>query len=147
MSPTLFRLLINLYPPYMGTGIKVTSIAPDYRFIRVQMKARFYNRNYVKTHFGGSLYSMTDPFYMLMLIQLLGREYVVWDQSARIDFLKPGRGTVWADFQIDQPLIDTIKNHTRNGSKYLPELLVEVKNQTNDTVARVMKTLYIRRKR
>lgn len=146
MTPKLFRFLINLYPPYLGTGIKVTTITPDYRHVRVQMKSRFYNRNYVKTHFGGSLYSMTDPFYMLMLIQILGKDYVVWDKSACIDFVRPGRGTVTAEFRIDQPLIDTIKAKTRSGAKYLPELSVEVRDQAGNVVARVSKTLYVRKK-
>ena len=82
--------MLNIYPPYWGTGIVVSKVAPDFTEIVVQMKKRFYNRNYVDTHFGGSLYSMVDPFYMLMLINILGKDYVVWDKSAFIDFVKPG---------------------------------------------------------
>lgn len=146
MPPRLFRFLINLYPPYLGTGIRVTSIAPDYRRIIVKMKSRFYNRNYVGTHFGGSLYAMVDPFYMLMLLNNLGNAYIVWDQAARLEFIKPGKGTVTAKFQIDQSLIDTIKAKTENGAKYLPELPVYVTDQNGDTVVTIIKTLYIRRK-
>ncbi|MDA8138053.1 MAG: DUF4442 domain-containing protein [Desulfobacteraceae bacterium] len=146
MTPALFRLLINCYPPYWGTGISVKRLSSDYRRLTIQMKSRFYNRNYVGTHFGGSLYAMTDPFYMLMLIQNLGKEYWVWDKSASIDFIKPGRGPVTAEFRIDQALIDTIYSQTAEGQKYLPELPVEVKDQNGEIVARIIKTLYIRRK-
>jgi acyl-coenzyme A thioesterase PaaI-like protein len=146
MTPALFRLLTNCYPPYWGTGISVKRISPDYRRLTIQMKSRFYNRNYVGTHFGGSLYAMTDPFYMLMLIQILGPGYLVWDKSARIDFIRPGRGTVTAEFRIDQAQIDTILSQTASGRKYLPELPVEVKDQYGELVARVIKTLYIRKK-
>ncbi len=146
MPPKLFRHLINLYPPYLGTGIRVVSISPDYRHIRVQMRYRFYNRNYVGTHFGGSLYAMIDPFYMLMLLQILGKDYLVWDKAAQIEFIKPGRSTVTADFKIDQAIIDTIKSQTQDGQKYLPELTVYILDQEGEVVARGLKTLYVRKK-
>lgn len=84
---------------------------------------------------------------MLMLLKILGKAYLVWDQAARIEFIKPGRGTVTAKFQLDQPLIDTIRINTDSGNKYLPELSVYVKDQEGEVVAKVTKTLYIRKKR
>jgi len=111
MNPKYFKLLINLYPPYWGTGITVKSVSPDYREICVQMKMRLYNRNNVKTHFGGSLYAMTDPFFVLMLAHILGTEFVVWDKAAHIDFIKPSQGTVTARFLItEEQTEDIIKN-------------------------------------
>lgn len=110
------------------------------------MKMSWYNRNYVNTHFGGSLYSMTDPFFMLMLIQILGKEYIIWDKAAYIDFIKPGRGTVTARFVIDQEQIEDIIVKTADGQKYLPEFTVDIEDQANNKVARVIKTLYTRKK-
>jgi acyl-coenzyme A thioesterase PaaI-like protein len=110
------------------------------------MKMRWYNRNYVGTHFGGSLYAMVDPFYMLMLIQILGKDYVVWDKSAHIKFVKPGKGTVTADFQLDRSTIDDIVARTADGEKYLRDLVVPIKDEAGELVARVVKTLYVRRK-
>ncbi len=147
MNHRLFKLLLNCYPPYWATGIVVRSVSPDYRRITVQMMMRWYNRNYVGTHFGGSLYAMTDPFYMLMLLQILSKEYLVWDQSARIEFIKPGKGTVTAEFHVDQALLDAIAQNTTEGRKYLPELPVEIRDENGEVVARVTKALYIRRKR
>jgi hypothetical protein len=146
MNPKGLKLLINVYPPYWGTGIIVKSISPDYREICVQMKMRWYNRNYVKTHFGGSLYAMTDPFFMVMLIHILGKEFVVWDKTATIDFIKPSKGTVTARFLITKELIENIMNNTSGGQKYLPELSVDIEDEAGETVARVVKTLYIRKK-
>ena len=146
MNPKVLKLLINLYPPYWGTGITVRSISPDYRDICVQMKMRWYNRNYVKTHFGGSLYSMTDPFFMLMLIHILGKEFVVWDKAAHIDFIKAERGTVTARFLIKEEQIEEIIRNTSGGDKYLPEFSVDIENRAGDKIARVVKTLYIRKK-
>ena len=146
MNAKYLKPLINLYPPYWGTGIIVKSISPDYREICVQMKMRWYNRNYVKTHFGGSLYAMTDPFFMVMLIHILGEEFVVWDKAAHIDFIKPSQGTVTARFLIKGEQIETIINNTSGGQKYFPEFLVDIENEAGDKVARVVKTLYIRKK-
>ena len=84
------------------------------------MKRRFYNRNYVGTHFGGSLYAMTDPFYMLMLIQILGPGYIVWDKSASIKFVKPGRGSVTADFHVTNEFVEEIKSKTAMGEVIPP---------------------------
>ena len=139
----LLRLGLNLYPPYLGAGIRVREISPDFRRVRVRMGLGWYNRNYVRTQFGGSLYSMTDPFFMLMLMQLLGRDYIVWDKAASIDFISPGKGPVHAEFRIDDELLAQIRQHTADGDKYLR---VEVRDDEGTLVAIVHKTLYIRLK-
>jgi len=146
MNSTLFKLFLNVYPPYWGTGIVVRKVSPSWKEIIVQMKMRWYNRNYVNTHFGGSLYAMIDPFFMIMLIKILGKEYVVWDKAVHIDFIKPGRGTVTARFIIKEEQIKNILVNTSNGQKYLPEFLVDIEDEAGETVARVTKILYIRKK-
>jgi acyl-coenzyme A thioesterase PaaI-like protein len=142
----MLRWIMNLYPPYLGAGVWVRHISADFTHIQVEMPLRWYNRNYVRTHFGGSLYSMTDPFYMLMVMERLGRDYIVWDKAASIDFIAPGKGTVYADFRIDDALLNDIRQRTAGGEKYLPELQVEVRDAAGELVARVHKTLYVRLK-
>ena len=142
----LLRWLMNFYPPYLGAGIRVRHISDDFRQAQVRMDLRWYNRNYVGTQFGGSLYSMTDPFFMLMLMENLGRDYVVWDKAANIEFVSPGKGRVYADFTITEQLLDEIRQHTAGGDKYLPRLHVEVRDEQGTLVARVQKTLYVRLK-
>ena len=146
MRSNKLKFLLNIYPPYLGTGITVKQISPDYREVIVQMKRKWYNTNYVKTHFGGSLYAMTDPFFMLMLIQILGKDYVVWDKSANIDFIKPGMNTVTAKFLITDDHLKTIKENTAQGQKYLHTFEVKIKDEINELVALVKKVLYIRKK-
>lgn len=146
MNAKSFKRLVNIYPPYLAAGVRVRSVAPDYRHIRVEMRLRWYNRNYVGTHFGGSIYSMVDPFYMLMLMQVLGPDYIVWDQAARIAFLRPGRGTLHADFSLTDADLAAIRAHTADGGKYRPEFVVEIRDVEEEVVARVEKTLYVRRK-
>lgn len=144
--PAVFRLALTLYPPYLGTGIAVREVSRDFRRVVVTMKSRFYNRNAYGTHFGGSLYSMADPFYALMLHYLLGRDYVVWDRSACIDYLKPGRGTVTAVFDWTDDQLAAVRTGTADGSKYEPERTLDINDADGDTVARVYKRLYVRRR-
>lgn len=146
-SASRFRWLMNIFPPYLGTGIAVTEVAPDFRSMTVVMRKRWYNSNAFGTHFGGSLYSMCDPHYVLLLVPLLGPEYMIWDKAARIEFLKPGKGTVSARFDWNDEQLADIRARTASGEKYEPERVVEIVNQAGETVARVIKTLYIRRKK
>ena len=140
------RWALNFYPPYIGAGVRVRHISADFQQVQVKMGLGWYNRNYVGTQFGGSLYSMTDPFFMLMVMECLGRQYIVWDKAARIDFIAPGKGPVYANFAIDDALLTEIRTRTATGDKYLPELHVDVCDGAGTLVARVQKTLYVRRK-
>ena len=140
------RWALNFYPPYIGAGVRVRHISADFQLVQVKMGLGWYNRNYVGTQFGGSLYSMTDPFFMLMVMESLGRQYIVWDKAARIDFIAPGKGPVYANFAIDDALLTEIRTRTATGDKYLPELHVDVCDGAGTLVARVHKTLYVRLK-
>lgn len=139
---TILRLL-NLWPPYLGAGIR-TRVSPDGRTFEVRMKLRWWNRNYVNTHFGGSLYSMCDPFFMLILIEALGRGYVVWDKAATIRFRRPGKGTVRATFHIPQERIEEIRAAADRGERVEPVFTVEVLDERGEVVAEVEKLLYVR---
>lgn len=140
------RLVMNLWPPFLGAGIRVRRLDPDWRAVDVEMKLRFWNANFVGTHYGGSLYSMTDPFYMLMLIANLGEGYIVWDKSASIRFRKPGKGKMLASFRLSQEQIEAIQRQLETQEKVEPAYLVEIKNQTGEVVAEVQKLLHVRKK-
>jgi acyl-coenzyme A thioesterase PaaI-like protein len=147
LRPEVLRRVINIYPPYLGAGIRVVRIAPDWREIVVEMRLRWFNRNYVGTHFGGSLYSMTDPFFMLILIHRMGKEYIIWDRSCRIDFEAPGRGVVRVTFRVTDDELDDIRRRAAEGDKVLPTFQTQVLDERGEVVAKVTKTLYVRRKR
>ncbi len=146
MNRHLLKIVLNLWPPFIGTGIWIKEIASDYSHIKVEMKLRPWNKNYVGSHFGGSLYAMTDPFYMLMLIHLLGKGYIVWDKSASIKFIKPGKETVYAEFHLPKNQIEEIKQITDNQYKYEPVFNILIKNKKGEVIAEVEKELYIRKK-
>lgn len=146
MNATLFRHGINVWPPFLFAGIHVTRIDPDYRHIRVELRQRFWNVNYVRTHFGGNLFSMTDPFWMLGLLQNLGPDYFVWDKAGEIEFVKPGKGVVGTDFILDQAVIDALKAEAASGGKVLRWFENDITDASGDVVARVRKQVYIRLK-
>ncbi len=137
---------INLWPPLLGAGIRVRRMDPDMKAVDVEMKLRPWNRNYVGTHYGGSLYSMADPFYMLMLMANLGRDYVVWDKAATIRFKKPGKGTVRAEFRISDAQVEEIRQRLQTERKVEPTFTVEIKDESGAVIAEVEKVLYVRKK-
>lgn len=140
------KWLLGIYPPFRGAGIRIDRISADMRVIEVRMPLRWYNRNYVGTHYGGSLYSMCDPFFMLILMEQLGPGYVVWDKRATIEFLRPGRGTVRARFEISEERVEEIRRAADEAGKVEPRFETEVVDEAGETVARVGKLLYVRRR-
>ena len=142
-----FKLLFNLWPPLWGAGIRITRIQPDWKEVDVEMKLRRWNANYVGTHYGGSLYSMTDPFYMVMFIEILGRDTIVWDKSASIRFRRPGRGTVFAKFRITDEQIAEIREALKTEEKIDREFSVDVKSGDGEIIAEVKKVLQFRSKK
>jgi acyl-coenzyme A thioesterase PaaI-like protein len=146
MRPWLLKHAMNIWGPFRGAGIVVTALAEDWSHARVVLKPGLLNRNYVGSHFGGSLYAMTDPFYMLMLMHRLGKGYRVWDRAASIEYLSPGRGTVSAEFLLDDQTVENIRQGATSGEALFPEFDVEVRDAGGTVVARVRKTIYVRRK-
>ena len=134
------------WPPFLGAGIRLKSLSDDFRDAVVELKLGRLNRNAVGTHFGGSLYAMTDPFFMIMLLHNLGDDYLVWDKSGSIEYVAPGRGTVSAHFHLSEKRIAQIRAEAAEGEKVLPEFEVYVKDAAGGIVARVRKILYVRLK-
>ncbi len=147
MPVKLLMFIGNLWSPFRGAGIKIVKVSDDYRLMEVEMKLKWSNKNYVGTHFGGSMYAMTDPFYMMMLINNLGPEYIVWDKAAKIEFKKPGKGTVRVRFEFSEEEILAIKAKADELGKYIFDKTVDIKNESDEIVATVVKTLYVRRRR
>lgn len=137
---------INFYPPYIGAGISLKSVDSDFTRISVQLKMRWYNRNAVGTHFGGSLYSMCDPFYMFILMENLGKDYIVWDKAASIKFKKPGLKTVTATFEISKTEIAKIKDSVDENGKGDFTFSTTVNAENGEVVAEIEKVVYVRNK-
>jgi acyl-coenzyme A thioesterase PaaI-like protein len=138
--------MVNWWLPYLFSGVRVLELADDWSSARVRLRLHWFNRNYVGTHFGGSLFAMSDPFWMLLIMNSLGREYVVWDKAAEIDFVSPGKGDVFAEFKLTEDRLEEIRRLTEDGGKALVWFENEVLAADGTVVAKVRKQLYVRRK-
>ena len=137
---------VSLYPPYLGAGIKLKKVNDEFTRFEVQMKMKWFNRNIFGTHFGGSRYAMCDPFYVFIIMNFLGKDYIVWDKSAKIDFKKPGKRTVKAVFEISKEELQRVKDETDAAGKKTFFFLATVTNEDNEAIATVEKEIYVRRK-
>ena len=138
--------MLNIWPPFLFSGISVLEIAHDFRHIKVRLKKKFLTSNYVGTLFGGSLFAMTDPFYMLMILRNLGKDYIVWDKRSEIEYVSPGKGTVYAEFNLVDGELDEIRREVASQGKYLKWFEIDIKSADGTVVAIVKKQIYIRKK-
>ncbi|WP_260259598.1 DUF4442 domain-containing protein [Vibrio intestinalis] len=145
-KPRIVRFALNSWPPFWGAGIKIVSISADFRQVKMKLKLRWWNKNANRTQYGGSIFSVTDPVYSLMLMGILGEQYYVWDKEASINFIKPGTGDLFADFELSSAQLDEIYQQTANGDKSFPEFVIHVKDGQGQVVAEVQRKLYVRKK-
>lgn len=144
LTPHLVKLRINTYAPYVGAGIKIEHLDTDQGLCVVAMELTALNKNIVGTQFGGSLYSMVDPFYMLLLMQQLGSHYVVWDKSSHIEFVAPGTTKVTARIKISTDEAASVRNLAETGEPVFREYRTEIVDSQQKVIAVVTKTVYIR---
>jgi len=138
--------MLNIWPPFLFSGISILEISKDFRNARVRLKKKAITSNYVGTLFGGSLFAMTDPFYMLMIMKNLGSEYIVWDKRSEIEYVSPGKATVFAEFVVKDSDLDEVKREVEVNGKYLKWFEVDIKTADGTIVAIVKKQIYIRKK-
>ncbi len=146
-SATFAKLWLNTYAPYIGAGVRTTFLDLNQGVVQVEMPLTRLNKNAVGTQFGGSLYAMVDPLYMLLLLHQLGDEHVVWDKAASIDFIAPGRGRVIARITLDPAEVATIRELAADHQPVLRNYTIDITGVDGQIVARVDKVLYIRRKK
>lgn len=142
----LMRWKFNWFPAYRGTGARIAFIASDFSEIRIRLPLSWRTRNYVGTIFGGSMYGSIDPPYMIMLIHILGPDYVVWDKAASIRFLRPGRETLHATFRVAPEDVASIRNAVGESGKIDREFAVDLVNAAGEVHASCAKLLSIRKR-
>lgn len=140
------RWRFNWFPAFRGTGARVTYIDREFREVRVKVPLSWRTRNYVGTIFGGSMYGAVDPMYMIMLIQRLGSEYVVWDKAASIRFRAPGRSTLFATFRIDDDEVAAIRSALQHEDSIDRTYTVELVDEQGVVHAVVEKLIYVGRR-
>jgi acyl-coenzyme A thioesterase PaaI-like protein len=141
-----FRRLVNFWPPFLFNSIRLLALSDDWTSATVRLRLRFWNRNYVGTQFGGNLFAMADPWWMLLALHRLGSQYIVWDKAGAIDFVAPGKADVYARFVLEESVVEEMRAAAADGSKVLRWFEVEVKTADGTLIARVRKQLYVRLK-
>lgn len=145
-SPKALATGMSLWPPFLGAGIRVQEISPDWRRVRVSIRARPWTSNYVGTVFGGTMLSATDPFWMLILMKNLGSEYTVWDRQVEARFRRPGRGHLYARFEMDEATLEELRHAAQSGERVLRWFDTEITDGDGALVATVRREVYLKRK-
>jgi acyl-coenzyme A thioesterase PaaI-like protein len=146
MRASTFRRLLNWWPPFLFNSIRVQYVSDDWTEAQVVLRLRPWNRNYVRTQFGGNLFAMVDPFWMLLVMHQLGHEHYVWDKAGAIDFVAPGREDVFAHFKLEPAAVDELRAAAAGGDKVLRWFETEVKTAAGEVIAIVRKQIYVRLK-
>ncbi|MFT6338629.1 MAG: hypothetical protein ACJATI_005406 [Halioglobus sp.] len=141
-----YKKLINLYPPFLGAGIRIKEYSKEGNSYLVEMKLRWYNRNAAGTHFGGSLYSMCDPFFVFAVYSYFGDEYIIWDKSASIEYVRPGIGTVRALFEIPLDTLQDMKVEVDLDGRKTFHFKAQILDAKNRVVSKVDKEIYVKKK-
>ncbi|MFT4535255.1 MAG: acyl-coenzyme A thioesterase PaaI-like protein [Saprospiraceae bacterium] len=141
-----YKKLINLYPPFLGAGIRLKEYSKEGNSYLVEMKLRWYNRNVAGTHFGGSLYSMCDPFFVFAAYSYFGDDYIIWDKSASIEYVRPSMGTVRALFEIPLDVLKEMKAEVDQEGRKTFHFKTDILDMKNRVVSKINKEIYIKKK-
>lgn len=144
-TPESFRSMINQWPTFVAQQIAVTEIAEDWSYAVVRMELTPQNANFFGTAFGGTLFSMIDPFLPILTDRQLGEGYAVWDKSVEIDFVRPGRSAVTARVEVTPAVLEEIRAATAGGAKHERWFEVPLTDEDGETVAVQRRLLYVRR--
>lgn len=108
-SPHAFPVLASLYPPLLGSGIRIRRVAPDWTSGELSVRVARWTANTNGTAFGGALFAATDVLYGALLAGQLGGRYQVWTKSATIDFHTPGRGRMHCTVEVPHAEADALR--------------------------------------
>ena len=147
ITPRRLAVGMSLWAPNLFSGIRVRGFSSDWTRATVDLHVNVLTRNYVKTAFGGSMQAMTDPYFFMLVMHQLGRDYLVWDTRGEIEFLKPGRGVLTARFHVPAERVADIRARAADGAKVLEWFETEITDGAGEVVARVRREVYVREKK
>ncbi|BDZ38959.1 PaaI family thioesterase [Microbacterium suwonense] len=147
ITPRRLAIGMSLWAPNLFSGIRVRRFSDDWTHATVELHVNLITRNYVKTAFGGSMSAMTDPYFFMLVMHQLGRDYVVWDTRGEIEFVKPGRGVLTAEFSVPKTRAQELRERARGGVKVLEWFETVITDADGDVVARVRREVYVREKK
>lgn len=138
-----FRFFMNLYPMYFGTGGKILFWSGDSTEVHVRIRRSLWTYNYVGTIFGGGMFAATDPFYMLMLFRIFSDDFVVWDRSAQIKFIKPSKVTLYAKYSLSPDRLESIRKEVEEKGESNYAFKIELIDQGETIHALIERIVYI----
>ena len=122
---------------------KILTVSEDLHHVKVVIRLSYKNKNYVGSMFGGSLFAATDPIYMIQLMQILGKEYVVWDKATEIKFKRPVYQNAFVRFEFSSDEIQYIKQRVE-AEKEIDLVKQLVITDSNEKIyTEISKTIYI----
>ncbi|MGO1849091.1 DUF4442 domain-containing protein [Microbacterium sp.] len=147
ITPRRLATGMSLWAPNLFSGIRIRRFSEDWTHATVELHVNVITRNYVRTAFGGSMSAMTDPYFFMLVMHQLGRDYVVWDTRGEIEFVKPGRGVLTAEFHVSPENVAELRERAAGGAKVLEWFETVITDRDGDVVARVRREVYIREKK
>ena len=145
-SPTAFPVLASLYPPLLGSGIRIRRIAPDWTSGELTMRVAPWTANTNGTAFGGALFAATDVLYGALLSGQLGGGYQVWTKSATIDFHRPGRGRLTCQVEVPATETDMIREQLTEQRSTSVVHTARIADSRGDVVVEARHTMFVRRR-
>ena len=143
----LFKYGFNLSPMYRRSCGRIIHVSKDLKDIHIRLKYSYKNKNYVGSIFGGSLFSSVDPFPMVQLINIIDRDFVIWDKAAQIRFRRPAYEHLYAHFNYTEEELENIRKRVMEEKEIEIIKSTQLTNKKGDTVFCVIdKTLYIAEK-
>lgn len=146
LKPKTFLRIWNFWPPFLFNGIKLVYYSEDLLQFKVKIKLHFWNANYHGTQYGGAMSSATDPFYAIILIYALGKEYAVWDKVFTMRFLKPGKTDLFLNFEVTRPELEEIRQKVDEEGKMEWTKRIDLYDADGVIVAYADRTLSIKKK-
>ena len=120
----------------------MTFVSGDFKELHVQLKLNIRTRNRVGTVYGGSIYSSVDPYFMLMMMEILGKDYVVWDKGATMKFIRPITDKVKCRFLISDELVEKVKSEIATNGQYVFDMPLQYEDEEGKVYAVFNKTIY-----
>jgi acyl-coenzyme A thioesterase PaaI-like protein len=145
-STRLWRLYFNLYPAIRGTGGWLRFLSGDWHEAHLSLRLNLRTYNYKGTIFGGAMFAAGDPLYMLMLIKIMGEEYVIWDKAASIRFLRPAKTRLRARFLLSPEAIAALKADIEREQEIDRTFSFEYVDAEGTVYARSERTIYLAKK-
>ena len=115
------KLMLNFWLPFLVNRIYILFISNDFHEMQVRLKHSFWNRNPNKSVWGGSIASALDPFFPVMMKQIILRKGTSTDffsKAIQIEFVRKVESHVLFHFKITKSEVAEAEETLINDGKY-----------------------------